>query len=1052
MSEKIHTGLYTKQNQDSIGLLWVYNKGDKLVYTTSLLCINKRMESSNSFGHWIRRQRKALDLTQQLLAERVGCSIAAIKKIESDERRPSRPIAQRLADVLGVPASQREVFLGAARGLYPVDKLSLAHEPQALTPSRGSASPTGTVTFLYTDIEGSTQLWKQHRQAMAAAYARHDQILRESIESNNGYVFQVVGDAFCAAFYTAVDAVQAAINSQVNLQAEKWGEAPIRVRMGIHSGKAELQQDGLYSGFVTLSHVQRLMSVAHGGQVLLSFTAQELLQDELPENVELRDMGQRQLKDWSRPEHIFQLVIPGLPADFPPLSTPESFPHNLPVQLTSFIGRERERVEIKQLLSNVRLLTLTGSGGTGKTRLALQIAEEHLPSYAAGVWFVELVPLTDGSLISQTIASIFGLRELPNLPILDIITDYLRAKQLLLILDNCEHLVEACAILTDHLLHSCPQLKVIATSREALDIAGETVYQVPSLSWPSQIQVTRQAAMGFESVQLFAERASAVNPKFNLTEENASDVAQICRHLDGIPLALELAAARSSIFSPKEIASRLDDRFRLLTGGSRAALERHQTLRALIDWSYDLLSDEERALLRQLSVFAGGWTFEAAEAVCPDLNVLTLLTQLVKKSLVIVDGQESSTRYYFLETIRQYAHDKLIDVGELEDVRNRHLEFFLKFVQKAESHFNSLDEEEWMSRLEVDDDNLRAALEWAMENDVVSALRLGTALYLFWSRHGYESEGRRLLSETLARLTALPPVEGEAAYQRIALRAKALNAFAVLGYGTGDFVGSLKVFEESIQLSRQIGDKYTLSFALSSIGMVKAFLGDAESSYHEAEEGLALARETGDKVLVGLALITMAGVTLGDPKTMRAYSEEGLQLLREAGARWAAAMTSFGAGLFAAWQGNHAEAHSWFEACLPLFTELRDTHRVTMVHSELAHLERRQGHFSQAKALYRETLLAWHRMGHRAAIAHEMECLAIIAKAQEEDEGAARLFGAAEALRETINIPMTPFERMEYEREVSDLRANMDEAAFVKAWTEGRAMTMEQAIVFALES
>jgi predicted ATPase/class 3 adenylate cyclase/DNA-binding XRE family transcriptional regulator len=1013
-----------------------------------------------SFGEWLRHQRKAAGLTQQQLALQISCSTSALKKIEAEARHPSVQIIERLAELFTIPQNERKAFLRFARGdwqaipskvLEGTPWLLPSHEAQVSASNRRSALPTGTVTFLYTDIEGSTQLWKQHRQAMVTAHARHDQILRQAIESHNGYIFQVVGDAFCAAFPTAAEAVRAAVKSQMELNAKNWGETPIWVRMGIHTGNAEVQQDGSYSGFITLSHVQRLMSVAHGGQVLLSFTAQELVQDELPENVQLRDMGQRQLKDWSRPEHICQLVISGLRADFPPLSTPESFPHNLPVQLTSFIGREREMAEVKQLLSNTRLLTFTGPGGTGKTRLALQIAEELLPSFADGVWLAESAPLTDASFLYQTIAGIFGLRELPNVPILNIITDYLRAKRLLLILDNCEHLIEACAKLSDHLLHACPQLKIIASSREALGIAGETAYRVPSLSLPDQAQVTREAVLGFESVQLFVERASAANPKFHLTE-NASDVAQICRRLDGIPLALELAAARIRIFSTEEIADRLDDRFSLLTGGSRTAMERHQTLRALIDWSYELLSHDERRLFRHLAVFAGGWTFEAAEAVCPNLDVLNLLTQLVDKSLVMVDEQESSTRYHLLETICQYASEKLLEMSESHQARARHVGFFLKFAEVAEPHLHGPQEREWLSRLETEYDNLRAALEWAMKNDIIIALRLETALYLFWNRHGYQAEGRRLLGEALARLQRLPKVEGMASDQRIALQARALNAFGSLGFAVGDLVGSLKIFEESIGLSRQIGEKYSLAQALTSFGYAKAFLGDAEDSYRAAEEGLTLAREVGDKFLLGMALRNMASATVvthGDPKVMRAYAEESLQLYRELGSRWDYAMAVFGMGLSATRQGDYAEARSRFETCLRLFTELGDRNHVNGIQSELAHLERRQGHFAQAKLLYRETLLEWQRLGHRAAIAHELECLAMIAKAQEDDRRAARLFGAAEILRENIHIPMTPSEHVEYEREVNDLRANMEEAAFIKAWADGRAMSMEQAILLA---
>jgi predicted ATPase/class 3 adenylate cyclase len=1008
----------------------------------------------SSFGEWLKRKRKAGGWTQDQLARQIHCSTSALRKMEAEERSPSAQVVERLAEILHIPPDERKAFLRFARG----DWKSAPSESMEKAPWRlrsvDSPLPTGTVTFLYTDIEGSTQLWKQHRQAMSAAHARHDQILREAIESNHGYVFQVVGDAFCSAFHTAVDAVRAAVQSQLELDAEKWGDAPIRVRMGIHTGKAELQPDGHYDGFVTLSHVQRLMSVAHGGQVLLSFTAHELVQDELPENVELRDMGQRQLKDWSRPEQIFQLVIPGLQADFPPLNTPESFPHSLPVRLTSFIGRERELAEVKQLLSNTRLLTLTGPGGTGKTRLALQLAEELLPAYADGVWFVELAPLTDASLIPQTIASIFELRELPNLQILNIITDYLRAKQLLLILDNCEHLVVACAKLTDHLLHSCPQLKVIATSREALDIGGETVYQVPSLSLPVQALVTREAVMGFESVQLFVDRASAVNSKFNLTEENASDVAQICRRLDGIPLALELAAARSSVFSPADIASRLDDRFRLLTGGSRTALERHQTLRALIDWSYNLLSSEEQTLLRQLSVFAGGWTFEAAEAVCPDLDVFDLLPHLVDKSLVMVaDAQGNSTRYNLLETIRQYARDKQLEAGEAEQTHNRHLDFFLKFAEIAEPYMGGPGELEWGILLDAEYDNLRSALEWGLEQNVEKALRLGSAVPLFWIKRGYEGEGRRLLMEALTRAQTL---WSEATTPEwIMLQARVWNALGYFANAQGDTIGSLKAFERSAELFRQVGEKRMLARVLSSIGLGRRLLGQIEAAYTAAEEAVALAREVGDKVTLGGALANMAGVmafTEHDLNKVRAYAEEGIRLLKEAGSQWPLAMILYGYGAFAARWGFYEEARSHFETSLTLFTVLKDRHRISMIHSELAHLERQQGHFAQAKSLYRETIQAWQSIGHRAAVAHQLESFAFIAKAQEEDQRAAKLFGAAEALRENPNLPMNPMEQVEYQREVNDLRANMDEATFARAWAEGRAMTMEQAIAFALGS
>ncbi|HLO34092.1 MAG TPA: adenylate/guanylate cyclase domain-containing protein [Anaerolineales bacterium] len=918
--------------------------------------------------------------------------------------------------------------------------------------------PTGTVTFLFTDIEGSTKLSQEYADDLPALLERHQGILKQAIEAHHGFVFQVVGDSFSVAFDSAANALKAASEAQRLLYHEAWFPAPIKVRMGIHTGTAQLANDssieGPYSGYTTLALTQRIMSAAYGGQILLSQITRDLVWGQLPPEVSLLDMGEHRLKDVKHTLHLYQVAGADLPTGFPPLKSLESFPHNLPIQLTSFVGREREITEAKQLLSNAHLLTLIGPGGTGKTRLALRVAGDLLSSFKDGVWLAELAPLADPSLISQAIAGVFELRELPNIPMVNIITDYLRAKELLLILDNCEHLIEACAQISESLLRNCPRLKIIASSREALGIAGEMVYRVPSLSLPDPAQVRSEALLEAESIRLFVDRATAAQSRFGLTDQNAAFVAQICRRLDGIPLALELAAARITVFSPEQITARLDNRFKLLTGGSRTALPRQQTLRAMIDWSYDLLSGEEQALLRQLSVFSGGWTFEAAESVCSNLDTLNLLTQLVNKSLVMVDAGEASTRYRLLETIRQYARDKLLEAGESERVRNRHLDFFLKFAEEAEAYMNGPLEMKWRILLDTEYDNLRTAIEWAIENDVEKDLRLGGALHVFWERHGYEVEGRRLITEALARVQVLSPVEAESTRERITIQAKALNALGLLCFGQGDNLGCLRALEESASLSRPIGEKSLLSQALSYTGMARAFLGERETAYTAAQEAITLAREAGNKILLGTTLINMVGVmavAFRDVSPLRGYGDEGIRYLRESGSHWALAMTVFGFGLFMSTQGNYAEARSQFEACLPLFTELRDRHRLAMVQSELGHLERRQGHFAQARSIYRETIREWQRAGHRAAIAHQLECFAFLAKVQEDTERAACLFGAAEILRENISIPMTPVEHFEYEREVSDLRRNMDEAAFSKAWAEGRAMTMESAIEYAVE-
>jgi len=482
--------------------------------------------------------------------------------------------------------------------------------------------PTGTVIFLFTDIEGSTRLWEEHPGAMRLALERHDALLTAAIETNNGHVFKTVGDAFCAVFSTATDALDAAIQAQRNLRplqpSATTSDLSLKVRMAIHVGAAELR-GGDYFG-PTLNRLARLLAVGHGGQILLSGAMQELVRDELPPGVSLRDWGQHRLRDLQRAEHVYQVVHPELPADFPPLRSLNELPNNLPQQMTSFVGREKEIAELRQWLTTSRLVTLTGAGGTGKTRLSLAVAAEVMGEFPDGVWLVELASLADPGLVPQTIATALGVREEPTRPIIQTLTDYLKSKTLLLVLDNCEHLLTACAQATETILRSSPHVRILASSREGLGVTGEHAYRVPSLTVPDPRHMPPMEKLDqYEAVRLFIDRALLVQPTFAVNNQNAPAVAQICHRLDGIPFAIELAAARVKAMSVEQISQRLNDRFRLLTGGSRTALPRQQTLRALIDWSYDLLSDKEKTLLRRLSVFAGGWTLEAAEKVCADV-------------------------------------------------------------------------------------------------------------------------------------------------------------------------------------------------------------------------------------------------------------------------------------------------------------------------------------------------------------------------------------------------------------------------------------------------
>ena len=579
--------------------------------------------------------------------------------------------------------------------------------------------PTGTVTFLFTDIEGSTKLWEEYPEHMRNALARHNVLMQQAIGANDGVVFKTMGDAYCAAFASASAALTAALTAQIALQSEPWpDDVTLRARMALHTGTAD-ERDGDYFG-TPLNRVARLLSTGHGGQTLLSQPTYELTRDSIPTYGSLRDLGSHALRDLARPEQVYQLVHPDLPADFPPLKSLDNpnLPNNLPQQVTSFIGREKELASVQEALAKVRLLTLTGAGGSGKSRLALQATADLLETYPDGVWLVELAPLADPLLVAPTVANILGVKEEKDKPILMTLAEHLKVKKLLLLLDNCEHVLDTSAQLADQLIRSCPMVQILATSREGLGIAGETTYRVPSLSLPDPKQTqTAESLSQFEAVQLFIARALQTQPHFAVTNENAPALASICHRLDGIPLAIELAAARARSLSVEDINSKLDQRFRLLTGGSRTALPRQQTLRSLIDWSYDLLSAAEKALLCRLSVFSGGWTLQAAESVCSggeleEWETLDFLTSLCDKSLVVAEPSGTTMRYRMLETVRQYARDRLLEIGDGEVYRDRHLAFFLAFAEETEPQINGPQMGKILDQFEAELDNFRAALEW----------------------------------------------------------------------------------------------------------------------------------------------------------------------------------------------------------------------------------------------------------------------------------------------------------------------------------------------------
>ncbi len=842
--------------------------------------------------------------------------------------------------------------------------------------------PSGTVTFLFTDIEGSTQLWEQYPEAMKPALALHDSILKEAIASNHGHIIKNTGDGVHAVFTTALDAISSSLYAQRRLQNSevlKTTEFSLRVRMGVHAGEAELR-DGDYYG-QSLNRAARIMSAGHGGQILVSDVVAQVVRERLPAELSLLDKGEHHLKGLLHTERIYQVAAPDLQRDFPPLNSIATATNNIPTQLTSFIGRERELKEAQEKLASTKLLTLIGPGGTGKTRLSIQIASEQLVNFKDGVWLVELAPISDPAFIASTIASVFEIREVQSIQLINLVIDYLRGKEALVVLDNCEHLVEASAHVANQLLHECPNLKIIASSREALGVDGETVYRVPSLK-------------DDEASRLFIERATKAEPRFRITDENASFVAQICSRLDGIPLAIELAAARVKLFSPKQIAERLDDRFKLLTGGSRTALPRQQTLRALIDWSYTSLHESEQRALRRLAVFSGGWTFEGAESVLGESDAMENLASLVNKSLVNVEEQESKSRYRFLETIRQYAMEKLLESGEAVEARDRHLDYMLRIAIQTEERMFGSETQEWLDQMEVEHDNLRTAFEWASSNHPRMALELANAIGGFWTVRDHISEARSWCQAILEKTKSLSDVAAE--------RARVYTVFGWMSVTSGEHKAGRAAAEQAITLGKQANDITTVTRAYGVLALTSIFLGDYPTVQYAVMEGESLAREHRINSELAFILSVRAQMDYFSRKDLaqaKANLDEAARLAREEGFRWASSFLAIGMAHTAAILGDLEAARAGFKESGEIAMKMGNKRIVYSSQSELAHVLREHGELDEPLSIYKDLLPKWKDLGHRAAVAHELECIAYILTRKEEPERAATLLGSARLRR-----------------------------------------------------
>ena len=777
--------------------------------------------------------------------------------------------------------------------------------------------PSGTVTFLFSDVEGSTRLWQQHPEGMKTAMARHDEVLREAVEAHGGIVVKSTGDGVYAAFASAPAAVSAAVDAQLALASTAWPETgELRVRIGLHSGEAQVR-DGDYFGLV-LNRAARLMGTAHGGQVVVSLATEELARDALAAGVSLRDLGEHRLRDLAGAERVFQVVAAGLRPAFPPLRSLQARSTNLPVQLTSFFGREDDLKALVDVLGENRMVSLVGPGGCGKTRLAVQAAADVLERFDDGVWFVDLSGLRDPGLLAQAVATTLDLSEEPGRSLTETLSSYLVSRETLLVLDNCEHLVEASAELTDGLLRSCSALRIMTTTREPLGVAGEVTWRVPSLAVPERdATVSADLVLDYGAVQLFVDRAERARPAFRVTDDIAS-VAEICRRLDGIPLAIELAAARVRMLSVEAIAAGLTDRLRLLGGGPRTAVPRHQTIAASIDWSHDLLSDAERVLFRRVSVFAGGFDLDAAEHVCsgdplaPD-DVFDLLGGLVDRSLVMMDDAAGSPRFRLLETIRQYGAEQLADAREAPDLRTAHLDYYASFAERVAPKLEGGEQQAWMDRLEVEHNNLRAALDWSMTDDQIEiGLRLASALHYFWYVRGHYSDGaswfERLLSTEaqvssrvrasalysgsyltgwgLGRLDAITPdleeclgLAREAGDARAAARALFAQGMVLTTY---DPTRALTTFEEAIEFARTAGDTWCLSYSLCHLGWCR-HLTLGHGAFPCFDEALAIARERDhvETLTETLGMSANAALFVGEYSTAEAMLKECLAVARE---------------------------------------------------------------------------------------------------------------------------------------------------------------------------
>jgi predicted ATPase/class 3 adenylate cyclase len=919
------------------------------------------------------------------------------------------------------------------------------------------------VSLLFTDIEGSTPLWEQMPQEMQAAVAQHHAILYERIAANGGGVFQVLGDAFQAGFRLASDALMAAVDCLRALRSADWGPTgALRVRMGIHTGQVELDLrpgpngEPIYAVGHTLNRAARVMSAGFGGQVLLSQEAANLVERRLPDGVSLKDLGLHRLKGMQQPEHLFQAHAVDLPADFPPLATALTCPNNLPAQLTPFVGREREIAALLGLLRNpaVHLVTLTGPGGSGKTRLSMQVAAGLLEEYEHGVWFVELAAITSPDLFLPTLAAALKVNESAGRSVEQVLIDFLRDRHLLLVLDNFEQIVSAAPAI-GRLLVGAPRVKVLVSSREVLRLRGEHDFPVPPLGLPEYPRKqTAEVLAQYEAVALFLQHAQAANPFFSLDDENAPIVAEICARLDGLPLALELASARTRLLKPANLLEKLKKSFDLLAGGARDLPARQQTIRGTIDWSYDLLDKAEQALFARLGVFSGGWTLESAEAVGGadlPLDVLTRLESLLDKSLIRqYDSPSGEPRYTMLEVVHAYAVEKLSQSTEQVQIRQAHAEEMDRFLQEVYKNQHTPEEGLWFNRMDDELDNLRSAVEWAFSNRCPAFIFRTVRLWEYWDQ-------RTNYREPLGWMERARPLAGDDA--GIEYR-QALTSAGNMNSALGFLAPARRDYETALAIAREENDTYTISVCLGNLGIIawkeKDFataqqLFEQVLTYHNASETWAY----------GLTLFHLGSLAeiRGDEQTASRYYNQALEIYTRTGVEAGISYANMYLGILAMRQCRLEDAMEHFINNMKATFIKSNPLAARLFRSYQGYVHVLMGHREEGKRLLDDAVLASLEYLERSGAVPGnggylwllFEGQARLALSAGQAERAARLFGAGWNQRERDDLILLIAEKVEYEARVAETRAALGEEAYEAAFQQGHALSLKAALVLAAE-